>query len=319
MEATQPKRKRKRKKPTVPRQRHDNFAKDLVRTLLSTRGEVETQVLIASAAHYTDLRFAPSPDPDPLDPRAERLTQMTTGVCLFEVLRQTPALVDLQQCIGRHFLYSHAPPGEPHHVGHLWILSPGRPDSGLAALGACEHTDQVGFYGLVHGLHTTVVVISELPKHTDTLALRLLGRGPVQRDAIEELIAAAEGPIQEDPLWQLIERWRIFYEQQPPEALPPDELEFLMHAGMTWEELRQQWREEGRDEGRDEGRNEGLEKGLTALAHLYQRRLGRPLTDAERDALRERLLTLGPDEVGDAVLDKDADELEVWLRGDDAS
>ncbi len=69
-----------------------------------------------------------------------------------------------------------------------------------------------------------------------------------------------------------------------------------------WEmelELRQ---EKGREEGREE-----------ELLRLYERRLGRHLAEAERATLAERLETLGPDRLGDVVLDFAPRELADWL------
>jgi len=59
---------------------------------------------------------------------------------------------------------------------------------------------------------------------------------------------------------------------------------------------------------------EAIEQGaVTALAHLFERRLGRVLHDNERACVRERIETLGPERVGDVVLDLSADELAAWL------
>lgn len=65
---------------------------------------------------------------------------------------------------------------------------------------------------------------------------------------------------------------------------------------------------QGKDEGRNEGRNE-------ALAQLFERRLGRPLTVKERETLERKLKTEGATIVGDVVLDSSREELEVWLTG----
>jgi hypothetical protein len=63
---------------------------------------------------------------------------------------------------------------------------------------------------------------------------------------------------------------------------------------------------ESLDAVRDEGRKE-------ELVRLYERRLGRPLSDSERRSLSGRLERLGSDRIGDVVLDLDAGRLAAWL------
>ena len=66
---------------------------------------------------------------------------------------------------------------------------------------------------------------------------------------------------------------------------------------------------QGLRKGFDEGRNEGL----APLAHLFARKLGRPLDDHEREILIARLGALGPDRLGDIALDLDGAALALWL------
>ena len=66
------------------------------------------------------------------------------------------------------------------------------------------------------------------------------------------------------------------------------------------------------------GRVEGRVEALAPLVRQFARRLGRPLTDAERDTLSSRLDTLGGDRLGDVVLDLSPDELGAWLTDPDA-
>jgi hypothetical protein len=67
------------------------------------------------------------------------------------------------------------------------------------------------------------------------------------------------------------------------------------------------------------GEEKGLEKGLGPLAHQVERRLGRPLSPAERGELVRRLDTLGPDRLGDLVLDLAPDGLAAWISAPNAS
>jgi len=73
-----------------------------------------------------------------------------------------------------------------------------------------------------------------------------------------------------------------------------------------------------KQDGHREGLEKGLEKGLAPLAHQFERRLARPLRDEERRALAEGLERLGPDRLGDVVLDLDAKALAAWLADPNA-
>jgi len=66
-------------------------------------------------------------------------------------------------------------------------------------------------------------------------------------------------------------------------------------------------------EVRAELREQGLEQGLGPLVHQFERRLGRRLTEDEHRTLRERLRALGPDPLGDVVLDLAPDALAAWF------
>jgi hypothetical protein len=73
-------------------------------------------------------------------------------------------------------------------------------------------------------------------------------------------------------------------------------------------------------EGIERGVEKGIEKGIEqALVHQYERRLARPLTEAERQTLHERLGRLGPDRLGDVVLERAGEALAAWLADPDAS
>ena len=74
----------------------------------------------------------------------------------------------------------------------------------------------------------------------------------------------------------------------------------IVEGSLAWK-----WIQEGRQEGRDEG--------LAPLVRLFQRRLSRELVATERALLSGRLATMGPERLGDVVLDLDREQLEAWL------
>ncbi|MEZ4410062.1 MAG: hypothetical protein R3A52_26840 [Polyangiales bacterium] len=62
----------------------------------------------------------------------------------------------------------------------------------------------------------------------------------------------------------------------------------------------------------------GEARGLAPIVHQFERRLARPLAAFETQRLRERLVTLGPERLGDVVIDLDPAALAAWLADADA-
>lgn len=62
----------------------------------------------------------------------------------------------------------------------------------------------------------------------------------------------------------------------------------------------------------------GEARGIAPVVHQFERRLARPLTSLETQRLRGRLGTLGPDRLGDVVMDLDSTALAAWLADVDA-
>jgi len=79
-----------------------------------------------------------------------------------------------------------------------------------------------------------------------------------------------------------------------------------------------EWLETQQRIGREQGLAQGLEAGLRPLLRQFARRLARPLTEPEHRALVARLTTLGPDRLGDVVLDLEPAALATWLADPDA-
>ncbi|WP_438007753.1 hypothetical protein WME89_02860 [Sorangium sp. So ce321] len=76
--------------------------------------------------------------------------------------------------------------------------------------------------------------------------------------------------------------------------------------------------DEGKRLGLDEGKRLGLDEGRRlALARLFEKRLGRTMTDEERSTLAERLARLGEERMDEVVLTLDGETLAAWLANPD--
>jgi len=73
------------------------------------------------------------------------------------------------------------------------------------------------------------------------------------------------------------------------------------------------WAIDWKKKGFDEGIGEGMGRMLRLL---FARRLARELTEAEMAVFEERVRTLGPETVGETLLELDGDGLRAWLAGE---
>jgi len=65
--------------------------------------------------------------------------------------------------------------------------------------------------------------------------------------------------------------------------------------------------------GTSQGLSQGIAQGARSVGRMIERRLGRTLSDAERDHLATRILREGPERVGDLVLDLPPEALDAWV------
>jgi hypothetical protein len=205
----------------------------------------------------------------------------------------------------------------------LCLLCAGRPTSVLAKYKFEEEP------ALGPGVYVTnppawrirAVVIGELPRVRGTVLFRLLGSPPVRRVALQELAAlpATAWEVRVALPWLI----RLCFEVSV-EGLAADEKDFIMETREWYEE----WRRKNVDEPLQEARQEAQAARQAAqqaqqeqaqqTTELFEMRLGRPTTEAERATLAERLRTLGQRRVGAVVLELTAEATSAWLADPNA-
>jgi hypothetical protein len=314
------------------RDRYDALGKDVLVASLSDVGVVERGVETGATTQRVDVLFRPD-----AEHRAERLRRGLLGAlvdaaeCDLEPFRNTPPRDQVRECVRRLWNHHHVRALDGRRVdgrreapmGRVVVISPGRPEGALAVFAMRPAK------GHPHGVYRThevvglwVVALSELPETRDTLALRLLGKGEVLRRAVEALLKLPDDAW-ERRLLDILIQWRSEVAASPT---PDEEDKDFMTATMTaWEKEKARFREEGAAEARTAWekervrlREEGVAEGLLTLAHLFERRLGRALSATEHHTLTERFSTLGPNRLGDVVLDLAPDALAAWLTNPDA-
>lgn len=182
----------------------------------------------------------------------------------------------------------------------LWILTPTASKDVLGTFGAENRLEGTeGVYYLAEGLKTAIVVLHQLPAIPETLWLRILGRGKIQKQAIDELEALPTSnsirSITLELLYNLQQNLELSTEQAQ------DEQELIMRL----KPLYQQDKEKAVREGE---------------ANLVIRLLSRKIENFSLD-LESQVRELSIDQLenlGEALLDFQSDsDLRDWLSQQD--
>lgn len=296
----------------------DGRYKELVAAALEGTGEVLQGLESGATTQRMDVVFRPD-----AEHRAERLRRGLLGLivdaceCDLEPFRNTPSLVRVRDCVRRVWNYHHARTAAKAEAGEaggastvaamtrVVVLSPGRPREAMAVFGLRRHpTLSRGVYTTHPAIGLWVVVIAELPTTRATLALRLLGRRQVLAKALSEL-AALPPEAWEHKLLEILLRWGQAVEASGPRS--QEDEEFMEITRETFEQFKDRLRHEGERANQQH-----------SLLRLFARRLGRSLSADEQATLVQRLDSVGPDRLGDVVLDLSPAELATWLADPDA-
>jgi len=182
---------------------HDQFAKDYLDQLLSPIGTVETSRDIAGEVREVDVYFTPTSISNDYLLSLGLLGRFATTSAVFEPFRNAVTPSQIRSCLSKLFdLYAElerrarrdSASLNPSELPRLWILTPTASTRLLAGFGAVSNEQNwlSGLYFLPEYLKTALVVIHQLPRTPETLWLRLLGKGTVQQQAIQEITALPE-------------------------------------------------------------------------------------------------------------------------------
>ncbi|ERN42869.1 hypothetical protein KR51_00003970 [Rubidibacter lacunae KORDI 51-2] len=256
----------------MTRQAHDALAKQFLADLLEPLGRSISSLDVADEPRQVDVFFEPAFPPVPAPELLGTIARIASVPCALEVFRNAPTIVEFQTCLlklytlragGLRRARRDRKPLSENALPPLWVLSPTLSPAFLKRFAASDRPDWLpGVYSTPDGYRAHLVAIHQLPATPETLMLRVLGRGQVQRAAIEEVRSLPGSPTIERVL-ALLENWR--YTIQLRENRSEDEEEVLMNlspAYLRWREAHlQEGRQEGLQEGRQEGRLEGLQAG----------------------------------------------------------
>ncbi|XXY18467.1 hypothetical protein WME88_02280 [Sorangium sp. So ce216] len=268
-----------------------------------------------------DIRYVPDPTRAALRAELGLLGELASEPCQFEAFHDTPGPAELRGCVRKQLHWHHElerRTGGELPFPRLCLLSSDRPATVLDTFGFAPVPGRPGLYRTAPSWHVDLVVIAELPRTRDTLLLRLLGARAVLRDAIRELAALPDDAWERSIALPWLARllFEIPHEASACAALDTEEEEIVTEVQQWFEQLKQSLRDEARKEALQEGLRE---EQIGTRARQLEKKLGRPLADAERSVLAERFDRLGPDRLADVLLELPAGALAAWLAEPAAS
>lgn len=291
---------------------HDKFAKDYLEELLKPYGEVRSSSRVAGEVREIDVLFAPSEQKNSDLEILGLLGRFAATPAIFEPFRNAASEDEICDCLLKLFelrgqLQREAKRNKTKvaksSIPKLWILTPTASASRLSGFGAVLGADRLpGVCLMPKSWRATIVVIHKLPRTNETLWLRVLGRGKVQNQAIDELEALPlVHPFRKAALELLYNLRKNLLASQNPE---PEDRELLMRLAPLYQQDREQAKLEGRQEGLQEGLQEGRRQ---VLENLLRVRFGS--LDVGLAAIIEPLLSLQPQEFTPLLMQLSREEL----------
>jgi hypothetical protein len=289
----------------------DQFSKQFLEEFLTPYGSVEISHEVLGESQLVDVYFTPNPHPETQPASLGLLRRLAQTPCLIEPFRSPPSVMEVRSCLSKLFqVHSHfqrqakrqSQSLKENDLPQLWILASAVSKKLLKGFGAVVATGWPrGVYFLPTHYKTGMISINQLPVNSDTLWLRLLGKGKTQQQAISEVMALEMNNPSRSTILRLLANWKISLEVTAEFEAEQELLMALSQAYLEWEQLTVQ-----------RGRQEGLERERSLIFRLLTRKLG-SLPETVRSQV-EAFSLEQLEAVGEALLDFQAiADLETWL------
>ena len=300
---------------------HDQFAKQYLTELLTPYGQVETSKDITAEVRQIDLLFIPDPQPAQSLEKLGLLGRMATNYAIFEPFRNPVSRSEIRSCIGKLFdvhadLERQAKRNETRinetELPQLWIFTPTASVDILKSFnGTLDETNWgKGIYFLSTGLKTVVVAIHQLPSTPETLFLRVLGRGKVQRQAVEELEALANNSPFLGDIIELVHNLIavLSARQRQEHDIDQDDQELIMKLSQMYQQQLEEIKKQERQEGEKLGLDRGIERERRAMIEsILQVRFGE--VDSQLATIINPLIAMNREEFTPLLLQLSREEL----------
>ena len=285
---------------------HDQFAKDYLEELLKPYGEVQAASQVAGEIREIDVLFTPFLNQTTNVELLGLLGKLATTPAIFEPFRNPASTEEICDCLLKSLEVRGALRRAAKReqttkikikIPKLWILTPTASKNIISGFSETTKPDSLpGIYYLAKSLHAAIVVIHQLPQTQETLWLRLLGRGTVQKRAIDELAALPLNQpyvkITLELLYNLQKNLKINQSSQT------EDQELIMRLAPLYQQDRELAKQEGEQ-------------------RLIIRQLNRRVGEIDSSLIQkvQELPVEKLEELGEALLDfTSVTDLETWLK-----
>jgi hypothetical protein len=287
---------------------HDKFAKDYLEELLTPFGTVQAPRSVSAEVREIDVWFEPAPinkgNPEVLG----LLGRLTATPCIIEPFRNPATAQQICDCLSKELELRRKYYRETNRnstentdsvLPRLWILTPTASTALLSGFCAILESEWLpGVYLMPSELRAAIIVIHQLPRTSETLWLRILGKGNVQKRAIEEIEALpVSHPFRTNALKMLS---MLRADLQVTTNKDVEDQELVMRLSNLFDQQLEQARQEAQQQGLQQGQR-GVIENLLAL------RFGS--LDEELAAIISPLLSLPPEEFTPLLLQLSREEL----------
>jgi hypothetical protein len=234
----------------MPRTLHDRFAKEWMQEFLQDFGTVQVEYEISNEVRHADIYFEPDAQwrlQVQMHPEESMggFGRMITEPCLIEPYRNAISDYEICNCKTKSTLLGQKLDRQAKQA-KLRFRFPDRPLTWMITPTLSKALQKrfclvknprwgEGFYFLPEGDRGAVIVIHQLPVTLDTIWLRMLGRGTVQKRAIDELMTLPK----DHPYRSLTLRHIAVLQQnlKSRQNISTDLQEIIMALSITYEQI----------------------------------------------------------------------------------
>ena len=279
---------------------YDQFTKQYIQELLKELGQTETSKTMTSERREIDIFFTPNPEKIAAASHLGLLGRLATTPAVFEPFSNPVKPKEICSCLVKLLdlkaEFERQAVREkrrltPAELPRLWMMTPTASAAVLADFGATLDLENFpgGVYFLPKGLLSAIVVIHQLPPTPETLWLRILGTGKVQKQALQELSQLPPDNSTREITLELLYNLRAMLEAR--QNLDPKERELIMELSPLYLNRLQTVKEEGIQQGVQQGIQQGIQQGQRLMVEsLLQVKFG--TVDAELTQIIEALIEI---------------------------